>query len=180
MSLNTSKKIVESICAHYGDTVLSIENLYANGGIIEADFGWGSEGAVEGTDDLLIKLTVPKIDFKYVEKEVDINSVAVDVEVSVFGAKKKSSGNGWDWIGGQKFRINPDPDRVNTSLFSDGIIMIDQSQDADQEWELPPFISKSDDEQINEHLCQALLDNSSRDQIVGAITELISDLHHNV
>lgn len=185
MSNSIHSALSTALSTHYSGIVLDQENLYGNGGTIEADFNWLTEGAQEGTDDLCIRFSAHSKGFTYTDENTDIDGAVVDFEVSVFGAKKKETPEnfGWDWTGSKKFVINTDPDRVNVFVSKDGKALIEpklsDSIDDHEMWDLAPTLSKSDDELINEHVCRAVSDNSSTEQIIIAVTDLLDNLSHN-
>ena len=158
--------------AHFSHTKFNADALAINMGDITARMTDRCE------DDVYFVLSVPSDGFSYKNDSLQVDSATADFELHVANCRYDHDTHRYHWSDDRRFAIVADPDRVNITVYQDGCELIESKLDdrnpRNGVWELPPTISKGDDEDINQLLCRAVQANTSRTEIIKAIEALLA------
>ncbi len=176
MSVDKLQTITSLLCANYDDVKLSPDYLCFNGGGIESRLDAAYIG-VGDTTNMFISLIIPTIGFYYKDDDIETDKAMTEIQILVLGCDKKPSKETFEWNDERRYKILPNVDHINVSLYNKKELLVDKNwEDRCSLWWvkcLPPILDKAADEKINLHICNTIKENSTEDQIRSAIKDLV-------
>lgn len=170
--MSDNNSLGSMLYAHFSTVKLSIDTLSINMGSIDARI------TEQADDDVYFILSVPSDGFSYDSEGLQVDSAVAEFELHVANCRYNSVTHAYEWSDDRRFAISTDPDRVNISVYKNDDILaqecIDERDPNRGLWDLPPTISKGDDEDINELVCRAVQVNSHPNEIIKAIEALLA------